>query len=68
MAAQHSAIRYSFLLLRCIAIYFPSPWGRMQTVVIPPLNWKSATLFGVPIPPPLNIRIEPQRLEVRVSM
>mmetsp|Transcript_7349 Transcript_7349/g.18236 ORF Transcript_7349/g.18236 Transcript_7349/m.18236 type:complete len:237 (-) Transcript_7349:358-1068(-) len=32
-------------------------------LVIPPLCWKTASIFGVPIPPPLNIAIKPQRLE-----
>lgn len=30
---------------------------------IPALNWRTASIFGVPIPPPLNIAINPQRLE-----
>ncbi|KAI8474316.1 MAG: hypothetical protein J3K34DRAFT_408169 [Monoraphidium minutum] len=30
---------------------------------IPALNYKTASIFGVPIPPPLNIAILPQRFE-----
>ena len=30
---------------------------------IPALNYKTASIFGVPIPPPLNIAIEPRRFE-----
>ncbi|GBF96169.1 hypothetical protein Rsub_08917 [Raphidocelis subcapitata] len=30
---------------------------------IPALNWRTASIFGVPIPPPLNIAIVPQRFE-----
>lgn len=30
---------------------------------IPPINYQHASILGVPIPPPLNIAIVPQRLE-----
>lgn len=30
---------------------------------IPALNYKTASIFGIPIPPPLNIAIIPQRFE-----
>jgi hypothetical protein len=34
-----------------------------QELRIPPLNWRSTRLLGVPLPPGLSISIEPQRLE-----
>lgn len=34
-----------------------------EHLVIPPLNWRSCRLLGLPLPPGLQIRIEPQRLE-----
>lgn len=34
-----------------------------EHLVIPPLNWRSCRLLGLPLPPGLEIRIEPQRLE-----
>lgn len=34
-----------------------------QALNIPALNYKTASIFGVPIPPPLNIAIVPQRFE-----
>jgi len=37
------------------------------TVVIPDLSWRTATIFSIPIPPPLNIAIVPQLLEGTVD-
>lgn len=37
----------------------------VATLTIPDLNWRSARILGVPLPPPLNIAILPQTLEVR---
>ncbi|MDM7936756.1 MAG: hypothetical protein QUV06_04790 [Cyanobium sp. CZS 48M] len=34
-----------------------------QELQIPPLDWRSTRLLGVPLPPGLSISIEPQRLE-----
>jgi len=34
-----------------------------NAVVIPPLSYKTASIFGVPVPPPLNIAIQPLQLE-----
>jgi hypothetical protein len=36
-----------------------------STLVIPALNYKTASILGLPIPPPLNIAIVPSKLEVR---
>jgi hypothetical protein len=33
-----------------------------STLAIPALNFKTASIFGLPIPPPLNIAITPRRL------
>jgi hypothetical protein len=33
-------------------------------LLIPDLNWRTASVFGVPIPPPLNIAIRPNKFEV----
>lgn len=41
-----------------LACHFPP-----DELVIPPLNWRSTRLLGLPLPPGLEIRIEPQRLE-----
>jgi hypothetical protein len=35
-----------------------------QQLRIPDLNWRTASVFGVPIPPPLNIAIRPSKFEV----
>lgn len=35
-----------------------------SSLLIPDLNYKTASIFGIPIPPPLNIAITPVRLEV----
>ena len=32
-------------------------------VAVPAINWRSSSILGIPVPPPLNIAIEPQRLE-----
>lgn len=32
-------------------------------LLIPDLNWRTASVFGVPIPPPLNIAIRPNKFE-----
>lgn len=46
--------------------------GKLQLVfdtsvlVIPDFSYRTASLFGLPIPPPLNITIKPLRLEVCV--
>jgi hypothetical protein len=37
----------------------------VSTVDIPALSWRTARIFGVPLPPPLNIAIAATRLEVR---
>ncbi|MEW5314736.1 MAG: hypothetical protein WDW38_006208, partial [Sanguina aurantia] len=34
-----------------------------SSLLIPDLNYKTASIFGIPIPPPLNIAITPVRLE-----
>lgn len=31
---------------------------------IPALNWRTASVLGLPIPPPLNIAIRPNKFEV----
>lgn len=36
--------------------------------VIPPLDFRSTKLLGLPIPPPLQISIKMQKLEVRVTL
>eukprot|EP00983_Pelagomonas_calceolata_P023181 729971-Pelagomonas_calceolata.AAC.1 len=36
----------------------------IDTLVIPDLDWRTGSLFRLPIPPPINIAIKPQRLEV----
>jgi len=47
--------------------------GRLQLTFdptrlnIPALNYKTASIFGIPIPPPLNIAIIPQRFEGTVD-
>jgi hypothetical protein len=38
-----------------------------STLAIPDLNYKTASVLGLPIPPPLNIAIVPSKLEVRRS-
>jgi len=35
----------------------------IDTLVIPDLDWRTGSLFRLPIPPPINIAIKPQRLE-----
>jgi hypothetical protein len=37
-------------------------------LLIPALSWRTASMFGVPIPPPLKIDIYPSRLEVRLLL
>ncbi|GFH27410.1 uncharacterized protein HaLaN_25727 [Haematococcus lacustris] len=39
-----------------------------QAVIIPDLSWRTASLFKVPIPPPLNIAITPLKLEGTVDL
>jgi hypothetical protein len=41
----------------------PPPKKHQKALTIPALNYKTASIFGVPIPPPLNIAITPQRFE-----
>ena len=36
-----------------------------EHLLIPDLNFRTAKLLGLPIPPPLNIAIRPEKLEVR---
>lgn len=38
-----------------------------STANIPALNFRTASIFGIPIPPPLNIAIVPSTLEVGVK-
>jgi hypothetical protein len=33
-------------------------------LLIPALNWRTARVLGLPIPPPLNIAIRPNKFEV----
>jgi hypothetical protein len=33
-------------------------------LLIPDLNWRTASVFRLPIPPPLNIAIRPNKFEV----
>ena len=35
-----------------------------QQLNIPALNWRTASVFGIPIPPPLQIAIQPLKFEV----
>ncbi|KAJ9527028.1 hypothetical protein QJQ45_025259 [Haematococcus lacustris] len=39
-----------------------------QAVIIPDLSWRTASLFKVPIPPPLNIAITPLKLQGTVDL
>ena len=39
----------------------------VATLTIPDLNWRSARILGLPLPPPLNIAIEPRQLQARVA-
>lgn len=36
----------------------------LAELLIPDLNWRTASVLGVPIPPPLNIAIRPNKFEV----
>lgn len=38
---------------------------RLAELLIPALNWRTARVLGLPIPPPLNIAIRPNRFQVR---
>jgi hypothetical protein len=34
-----------------------------ETLTIPPLDWRSTRFLGLPLPPPLSIRLQPEQLE-----
>lgn len=36
-------------------------------LLIPALNWRTAKVLGLPIPPPLNIAIRPNKFEVSMG-
>jgi hypothetical protein len=37
-------------------------------LLIPDLNWRTASVLGLPLPPPLNIAIRPNKFEVSGTM
>lgn len=53
-----------------------SPWEQGKTrlafdpekTYIPPLDWRTTRVLGLPIPPPLKIEIDTRELSVRSSV